>query len=33
LNTISGTEITIMDAAGLEEIADHPPSHDREFAP
>jgi CRP/FNR family cyclic AMP-dependent transcriptional regulator len=33
LITISGTEITIMDAAGLEEIADHPPSHDREFAP
>lgn len=32
LITISGTEITIVDAEGLEEIADNPPSHDRELA-
>jgi len=33
LITISGTAITILDAEGLEEIADNPPSHDRELAP
>jgi len=32
LITISGTEITILDAQGLEEIADNPPSHDRDLA-
>jgi CRP-like cAMP-binding protein len=32
LISISGTEITIIDAEGLAEIADNPPSHDREIA-